>query len=409
MADVEVLSAASNSPAVVPTPEAQGFARGHGAGLCAQRAGRAGLRGWHAVGFILLLELLPLFLAFLMPLPSSLSHAREAAAEAAEDFAVSLAAPSVTTEGAAAALPFWARSRRRMLSLLEPAEMQRSTVMDVLLGAPLEFGEAPFGVEGGEAPGLLFQTLRSTAVAVAASAEAANGGNDPEAGARALQQVVLRLVGTRDQWPTALRARLRDAVFFHAGVPAVTAGNSQLPLEVDIEATSSMATFDLSGPWLRKGVVTASAYVTGHRRIDTPDSSLLLSERPAALDEHVAFRWKAPSLALRCAEGRAAFVRHLVIEQPARMVDEDATLAPRRFVVHGAPAEAAEVPAPSANFSMFLGAFEYSLAAPATQSFPLADAPLLRGLRITFEKPGWGGKYLSLYRVRAFGALASAR
>lgn len=362
--------------------------------------------GWPGVAVIVAIDLLPIaFLALTW-------HCQVGDwQEAVEDAVFRRLAGSAAVVNAS--VPFWARSRRQLLSALgKPESLSRAPALDVLLGAPGEFSDALAVNEALIEP---FSSLRASALALVAveSGHSGSGGGSRTMSRAFFQQAVLRVVATRKSWPPTLRRRLRDAMFSNAEEQGERAlSGVPLPLEVDAEATSPPLAAAYRGTWLRTGILAASAWVTGHRRVEMPAASIVVAEGAAADDEYMLLRWNSSSLALQCAQGGGAVFRHLVIEQPHRLVDDDATLAPRYFTVHGETMlkEAEVEHGLASHFSIFLGAFEYALAAPARQTFHLstpwaAPAPRLRGIRIEFESPGWGAKYLRLHRVRAFGEL----
>lgn len=283
----------------------------------------------------------------------------------------------------------------------------RAAVLDVLAGAPLEFSTIAV------ASGLPAPWSRYTARMATAGL-----GTDEE-----LVDAVMRLLSpSTSTWPESLRARLNAALqvppqlseaCFAAGTSSASAEAIRglarpLPVEVVTEFTSAGAR---SSGWLHQKILSLGA-ATGLSTYrfraslyqESMPAAVVADDSPAiAAGDCLALRGNA-SVALRIMEldgsAGSAFLHHIVIEQPPRWALPQIQTSPRHFSVMGEPVEALADPYP-----VPLGSFEYLLAAPAVQAFVLRQTNVpLRGLRLDFKGPGWGGKFFCVYRIRAYSA-----
>eukprot|EP00928_Gymnodinium_smaydae_P057131 TRINITY_DN40407_c0_g1_i1.p1 TRINITY_DN40407_c0_g1~~TRINITY_DN40407_c0_g1_i1.p1 ORF type:complete len:458 (-),score=101.27 TRINITY_DN40407_c0_g1_i1:152-1525(-) len=272
----------------------------------------------------------------------------------------------------------------------------RAELLDILAGAPVEFGVDV------TRPELLH--LRQLAVDVGFDRLGAD-----ELAAAVQSLAAFSQTGTQEEAP--LRQRIRAALALASPCSDAGAGaDAFLALEVDPDFTSPSA--DTPRGWWHRLLLSAGA-ATGLRRFR--ERADLFRPRPATVvtspgaaeaGDCLALRGPSPSLALRLQSG-AALVKNLLIEQPPRWTTP--ATAPRRFAVYGEPVmETADAERTSSPHSLKLGSFEYLLAAPAKQAFHLASAPPLRSLRLVFEGPGWGDDFLCVYRIRATGQPESA-
>lgn len=282
----------------------------------------------------------------------------------------------------------------------------RAAVLDVLAGAPVEFSTIAVA-SGLPAPWSRYTARMATA----------GMGTDEE-----LVDAVMRLLSpSTSNWPDPLRARLNAALqvppqlseaCFAAGTSgaftqAIRGLARPLPVQVVSEFTSAGAR---SSGWLHQkllslGAATGlSSYRFRANLYQSMPAAVVADDSPAiAAGDCLALRGNA-SVALRVLDldGRAgsAFLNHIVIEQPPRWALPQIQTSPRHFSVMGEPVEAHADPYP-----LHLGTFEYLLAAPAVQAFVLRQTSVpLRGLRLNFKGPGWGGKFFCVYRIRAYSA-----
>lgn len=282
----------------------------------------------------------------------------------------------------------------------------RADILDVLSGSSMEFG-------GGESLAGLSHLVRSAAGI--GSSEVADGAE------LELQRVTLQLgSGTG---PASLQRRLLAAIATPCESSAACSDQANaglVPLKVDGKITSRGAT---SSSWFHRMLLQAGA-VTGLRSFQSrarlfssPSADVVLGPGPISIGDCFAFRGNA-TLAFEVLPA-GAFVRSLVIEQPPRWATPKLGSSPRRFHVDAAPflegpdetvsAQAFELGEfdGSDAYSIRLGEFEYSMAAPAAQAFelPVTDMPI-GAVRLTFESPGWGEPFTCVYRVSVYETVA---
>ncbi|CAE8650252.1 unnamed protein product [Polarella glacialis] len=282
----------------------------------------------------------------------------------------------------------------------------RADVLDVLAGAPYEFGD---GVLQDQA---FYRLPRLAAAAAQAVDEAASGRNSAE---EDLKKAVLQMAATGGGWPLAFRDRLLATLRGPCDAKSVCAeAEAPLRLEVDESFTSPAALSSglLHQSLLRVGALTGLPSLRARAELyRSRHSSVVLSPSPAEARSRdcLALRGNGTSLALRLVAGpsHADVVQQLVIEQPPRWAALQPRSLPRHFAVYGEPAEQEATPATGSSrngspYSALLGNFEYAAAGPAVQAFPFSKPASVKGLQVVFEGQGWGESYICLYRVRAF-------
>mmetsp|Transcript_5406 Transcript_5406/g.12470 ORF Transcript_5406/g.12470 Transcript_5406/m.12470 type:complete len:428 (-) Transcript_5406:81-1364(-) len=279
----------------------------------------------------------------------------------------------------------------------------RADVLDVLAGAPYEFGDPD---DQG------FYRLPRLAASAAARDEA----SVHQSGEEDFRKAVLQLAVTGGGWPSELKRRLLRLL--EANCPAESAcaeGPKPLQMEVDARFTSPRARSSGSLHQALLGLGEMTGIPLFRARADLYRSEaprVVLSSAPITQSRDCfAFRGANSSIALRLAEhGRGgARVRQLVIQQPARWAALRPRSSPRRFAVFGLPAarkgperaEKVETPQVDGPYTKFLGSFEYAAAGPAAQVFDLAPT-LVSGIRLVFAGPEWGENYICLYRLKLF-------
>lgn len=288
-------------------------------------------------------------------------------------------------------------------------EASRGVVLDILAGAPYEFG-------GGVLVGDAFQRLPRLV------ARAARQGGEQSSVEVEVRDLVLQLASLGGGWPPALRDRILRALDASCEAPAgiaERAGRPQLSLEVDTDWTSLGAISSGSG-WLHQRLLDAGA-LTGfsalQRRAEScrsrPAGVVVELGQPVAGD-CFAVRGNA-SVALRVMPSTssalqdATLVHAVVVEQPPRWTIPNLGSSPRRFAVYGEPwthtANLEATIGTAGPYRLPLGSFEYMVAGPAAQTFVLERPRAVKGLQFLFESPGWGGQYKCIYRLRAFGSI----
>lgn len=281
----------------------------------------------------------------------------------------------------------------------------RANVLDVLAGTPYEFGQ---GAVKGES--FLRLPLVARRAIAASEALAAEGEDGVELEAEdELRQVALFLSTTGGGWPMTLKNRLQHILGATCHGSKAFCSQGAVPFAVDSAFTSPGAT-SMGSSYLHRMLLKAGA-ATGlpglSKRAEQYASRppfVVTSEVETTVGDCLAMRGNS-SVALRVRRGEGgadfAFVRRVVIEQAPRWSVHRPHASPRHFSVYGEPVNQAhnDVATP---YTEFLGSFEYALAAPAAQTFELAQAMPVRGLRFVFDGPGWGADYICVYRLRAF-------
>jgi len=266
-------------------------------------------------------------------------------------------------------------------SLARPA--LRSTVLDVLAGAPYEFEPEPDSSEAKD-----FHHLPRLARRAAAGASL----EDVEA----LRSTVVGIVSTGGGWASGLRRRLLEVM---RAPCAAGAEDSQTPLalQIDHKFSSPGAT---SGTWLQRLLLGLGArtgltvFKSREAMYRSRSASIILSGVPPSVGDCLALRGNA-SVALRL-QGGPEVVAQVDIEQPARWAAHNMKSLPGRFEVFGDVEEEFMQEAYRAP----LGSFEYKPAGPAQQTFQLSRAVRLRGFLLRFEENS--GEYTCLYRLKAY-------
>jgi len=272
----------------------------------------------------------------------------------------------------------------------------RQDVLDTIAGAPYEF------VMQTPEDQAFYRLPRLAASAAMLAPEIADTPSEEE-----LRHVVQQMAAGLG-WPVSFKQRLLMVLQGSCEAKSVcTEAQQALPLEVDEEFTSRRA--KTSG-WLHQAILDIGA-LTGLAKLKAraelyrsrPAEVVLSSTRAdAQTRECLALRGNRTSLALHVSgSNQVAIVQQIVIEQPQRWAALRPRSLPRRFSVFGWPGN--EIAGSTGNkYSVALGRFEYSAAAPAVQAFQLTSKVQVKGLRLVFEGPGWGESYICLYRVKAF-------
>lgn len=282
----------------------------------------------------------------------------------------------------------------------------RLDLLDVLAGAPIEFaGNEP---EHGSLQRLPAFVAHETLTDVNPNSEVAL-----EFDAH-LRSVIQELIGQHGIWPVALRERLLSV----ASVPCETAEarhggawNSEpsiVQMRVDHAFTSPRSA--------RLGLFDAVRYLSpalGASDMGFASAETIISSAPLTRGNCFEFRGNA-SVAFRVlGAAGSAVVRYVSIEQLPRRLAHAQSSLPRSFTVHAELADrmgllstpqAHNLETSTDPYDVFLGSFEYAIAAPALQVFTLSQAAVVRGLRVSFEAPGWNGHSTCVHRVRAHGS-----
>lgn len=281
---------------------------------------------------------------------------------------------------------------------------RRAEILDILAGAPYEFSQ---GMSTDQA---FYHLPRIAAAAAVSKGEVVGGQSTAE---KELHKTVLQVIAGGG-WPRRLQRRLEASV--RATEVSCSSTAKPIPLEVDVRSTSTPAT---SSGWLHQGLLSLGEK-TGLPELKaraelyrSRPPTVVLSETPAVAESRdcLALRGTNTTLAVRIAgPSSGQVVQQLVIEQPPRWAALRPRSSPRHFSVY---ADVAEVEKSSENmisdkYDKFLGAFEYSLAAPSAQAFHLQGSDPVRGLQLRFEGQGWGESFICLYRLRAFEAFEPA-
>lgn len=275
----------------------------------------------------------------------------------------------------------------------------RANVLDVLAGFPYEFG-------GGlllESDQSFYRLPRLAFHASKAAKEAELHGGTPLGEVwEDLCRTVINILSYGGGWPELSRIRLEAAVNSTCLTASTCAASTseQLAAQVDEAFTTKGAT---TGGWVHQTIMSVASATGLKRWVARAD---LYQSRPAAVvtsqappdaaGDCLALRGNA-SLALRLS--KEGLVSAVSLHQPHRWTAQKPRSLPRRFDVYGdvlQDLKIAEKP-----YSTFLGSFEYSIAAPASQAF-VFEPTKVTGLRLVFDGPGWGGEYICLYRVSVY-------
>jgi len=234
-----------------------------------------------------------------------------------------------------------------------------------------------------------------------------------------LAEIVAKIAFTGGGWPEAVAARILSVLDASCEADTACSKSSKtmdvpkpLLLEVDEEATSEGATTKGS-TWVHQAALKAAAVFSRSSnlkaRVDRHHSrpaSTVTSDSPAAQGDCFAMRGSNTSIGfhVKSEHGTSSKVRHIVIEQPRRLIVAGSS-APRRFQVWGKPAFDEESDM-AGVYSMHMGSFEYALAAPAAQTFELQLSHVsVVGLQVVFDGPGWGAPVVCINRIRAYDAV----
>eukprot|EP00929_Paragymnodinium_shiwhaense_P028972 TRINITY_DN16706_c0_g1_i2.p1 TRINITY_DN16706_c0_g1~~TRINITY_DN16706_c0_g1_i2.p1 ORF type:complete len:489 (-),score=91.42 TRINITY_DN16706_c0_g1_i2:363-1829(-) len=286
----------------------------------------------------------------------------------------------------------------------------RMDVVDVLMGAQDEFG-------------LAFQAEAQLAAKVLSIAAEARRHDAMEAAlaVAAFEQIIP---------DRALECPLRGL----SASDAMSHITGEVSLQIDRDHTARGAVSETG--WLHRALLQAGA-ATGLSSLRARKASfeskppeVVTARTAATLGDCFALSANtSASLAFRTrgSEGDVATaLRWVVIQQLHRGGTTRPRSGPRYFEVFGdavmggaAAASTMGAPAEPSRYSVSLGAFEYKLAAPATQAFQLHWPPAnaeataavpfrLRGLRLVFQGDGWGERFQCVYRVRAFAELPAS-
>jgi len=260
----------------------------------------------------------------------------------------------------------------------------RSAVLNVLWGALVEFGTDLGGAD-------VLQRLPSLMV----------GGGGSET---SFQELLLQLSDTVPSWPPALQSQLEGALALGSAQAKAVPRAEPLMLKVNLTGTSQGAAVETPS-WMQAlldlGAATGLERFTSRvSRLKSKPADVVVSQAPITRGDCFAFSADASlTLELVGDEGPPRGVRRVAIQQPSRWEVQNPRTAPRHFAVYGLPAVREGAP-PAAP--ILLGAFEYSLAAPARQEFELAETRQpLRALRLDFAALGWGEPYTCVYRISA--------
>lgn len=281
----------------------------------------------------------------------------------------------------------------------------RSAILDIMAGAPYEFG---VGAMLGEA---FYRLPRLAARAGAAGPAAAALETE-------LRDMVLQLAAVGGGWPSALKQRILDSLVTDCDEAAdgEIGASAHLELELDAEFTSNGAT---SSGWLHQGLLRAGAWAglrTHQARAALHRSkppAVVLGHGPPVLGDCFAVRGNA-SISVRLASASTAnsgaIIHQVVIAQPPRWAVPNADSSPRRFSVYAEAVDDSDDNVGTATdfsgpYKLHLGSFEYLWASTARQTFQLNTPTAVKGLRFVFESPVETVRSMCIYRLRAFGVL----
>jgi hypothetical protein len=297
---------------------------------------------------------------------------------------------------------------------------RRADALNVLAGAVYEFGS---GLSGTEAASELLH--------LASAADATAAYEDADAAEGVLGELVPRLAAIVDEWPKAARESWSIAIRSHShdqceqgpnhllgslGQQDVTIPLEPLRLVVDHASTTEGAmqhdVISRTGRYFTKFASKMGLVFGRELQLESRPADVVVGQGNVTRGDCFAFRGNG-SIALRVLDERgdfsSAIVHRLVLEQPSRWMVPDATTSPRRFLAYGILGDSGTNKQMNLHSGVMrdvlLGAFEYSLAAPAAQTFDIASPVPVHGLYLDFDGEGWGARYTCVYRIRAFGTV----
>jgi len=189
----------------------------------------------------------------------------------------------------------------------------------------------------------------------------------------------------------------------HAGVSAVTAAtqkrnlssmlasHEQIRLEVNLQRTCS-GSARISN-WRQAALRFAASGVFGTSGLSYAEERVRVTSRhPAAVVEagepQLGDCFAFQGTCMMTFISNQTTLRYVAIEQVDRWRTPDPRTSPRHFSVFSESGER-------------LGDFEYKLAGPARQIFPVSKAQSSKGFSIEFGQ-GWRSDYTCLYRIQAY-------